>query len=165
MVVFIWIAGVSLVLLVVAAFLGDVLDGVLDSIDFTGGYLSSASLLAFTGTIGFAGWVSMSAGLSVFAATAIGVGCGLVVGAGAGLLTRALVRSPTAHQITSADYVGAGATVVTSIPAEGYGEVTMTLSGQPMKLAARSRSAVKVGDRVVVTAVLNEATVMVAVAP
>lgn len=164
MVVFAWIAVVSLVLLVVTAFLGDLLDGVLDSIDFTGGYLSSASLLAFTGTIGFAGWVSMYAGLSVFPAAGIGLGCGLVVGTGAGLLTRALVRSPTGHQITSADYVGAHATVVTAIPDDGYGEVTMTLSGHPLKFAARSKIPVDVGEQVVVTAVLNEATVMVAVA-
>ncbi|RYV51621.1 hypothetical protein [Pengzhenrongella frigida] len=163
MVVFAWIAAISLVLLVVSAFVGDLLDGVLDSIDFTGGYLSSASLLAFTGTIGFAGWVSMYAGLSVFVAAGIGLGCGLVVGTGAGLLTRALVRSPTGHQITSADYVGAVATVVTAIPDEGYGEVTMTVSGHPLKLAARSRVSVDVGEQVVVTAVLNEATVMVAV--
>ena len=164
MVVFVWIAVISLVLLVVTAFLGDVLDGVFDSIDFTGGYLSSASLLSFTGTIGFVGWVAMFAGLSVFAAAGIGLGCGVVVGAGAGLLTRSLVRSPTAHQLTSADYVGATATVVTAIPVEGYGEVTMTLSGHPLKFAARSKTPVEVGEQVVVVAVLNEATVMVAVA-
>lgn len=162
MVAFAWIAAVSLVLLVLTAFLGDLLDGVFDSIDFTGGYLSSASLLAFTGTLGFVGWVAMFAGLSVFAASAIGLAGGIAVGAGAGILTRSLVHSPSPHQITSSDYLGTGATVVTSIPADGYGEVTMTLSGNPLKLAARSKAPIGVGERVVVTAVLNEATVMVA---
>jgi hypothetical protein len=40
----------------------------------------------------------------------------------------------------------------------------MTLSGHPLKFAARSKTPVEVGEQVVVVAVLNEATVMVAVA-
>src|SRR5690606_38858697 len=84
-----------------------------------------------------------------------GLGSGVVVGGIAGLLTRSLMAMPTDATMRSADLVGTPATVVTRIPAEGLGEVTLTHLGQYLKLSARASEAIPAGTPVTVSAVIS----------
>ena len=61
MLIFWVIAGVALLLLVLTVTVGDFLDGVVDALDFTGGYLSSTAVLAFLATFGIVGGLLLAA--------------------------------------------------------------------------------------------------------
>ena len=162
MLIFWVIAGVALLLLVLTVVLGDFLDGVVDAIDVTGGYLSSTVVLSFLATFGIVGGLLLATtDASVLLATVAGVVAGAVVGAGAGVATRALTNGPTAHQITSSDYVGQAATVTTSIPADGLGQISLVVAGQSTALAARADAPVPTGAGVTVVANLGPGVVKV----
>jgi hypothetical protein len=162
MLIFWLIAGVALLLLVLTVTIGDFLDPALDSLDFTGGYLSSTVVLSFLATFGIVGGLLLSTtDVSVLVASLGGVVAGAAVGAGAGAATRALTNGPTAHQITSSDYVGQAATVTTSIPADGLGQISLTVAGQSTALAARADAPVPTGSSVTVVANLGPGVVKV----
>ena len=55
MLIFWVIAGVALLLLLLTVVFGDFLDGVVDAIDVTGGYLSSTVVLSFLAAFGIVG--------------------------------------------------------------------------------------------------------------
>ena len=163
MLIFWVIAGVALLLLVLTVVFGDFLDGVVDAIDVTGGYLSSTVVLSFLAAFGIVGGLVLATtDASVLVATLAGVVAGAVVGAGAGVATRALTNGPTAHQITSSDYVGQAATVTTSIPSDGLGQISLVVAGQSTALAARADAPVPTGAGVTVVANLGPGVVKVA---
>ena len=163
MLIFWVIAGVALLLLVLTVVLGDFLDGVVDAIDVTGGWLSSTVVLSFLAAFGIVGGLVLATtDASVLVATLAGVVAGAAVGAGAGVATRALTNGPTAHQITSSDYVGQAATVTTSIPSDGLGQISLVVAGQSTALAARADAPVPTGTGVTVVANLGPGVVKVA---
>ncbi|MBO3103418.1 hypothetical protein [Cellulomonas fengjieae] len=163
MLIFWVIAGVALLLLVLVVTVGDLFDGVLDALDFTGGYLSSTAVLSFLATFGIVGGLLLgTTDVSLLVASLGGVVAGAVVGAGAAVATRSLTDGPTAHQITSSDYVGQAATVTTSIPAVGLGQVSLVVAGQSTALAARADGPVPLGAGVTVVANLGPGVVQVA---
>ena len=163
MLIFWLIAGAALLLLVLTVTVGDFLDGVVDAIDFTGGYLSSTAVLAFLATFGIVGGLLlMTTDVSMLIASLGGVAAGAVVAAGAGAATRSLTHGPTAHQITSSDYVGQAATVTTSIPVGGLGQISLVVAGQSTALAARADGPVPTGSGVTVVATLGPGVVKVA---
>jgi len=51
--------------------------------------------------------------------------------------------------------------IVTPIPAQGYGEVRISIGGQPVKLNARSDQAVSLGARVFVIEAPSDTSVVV----
>ncbi|MGW2849392.1 hypothetical protein ACWC5G_32050, partial [Streptomyces sp. NPDC001274] len=59
------------------------------------------------------------------------------------------------------DLVGTSGSVVTAIPAEGYGEVLLSLAGQPVKLAAKSPTPIARGTEIWVEAALSTTSVAV----
>lgn len=163
MLIFWVIAGAALLLLVLTVTVGDFLDGVVETLDFTGGYLSSTVVLSFLATFGIVGGLLLATTeTSVLLASLAGVVAGAVVAAGAGVATRALTNGPTAHQITSSDYVGQPATVTTSIPADGLGQISLVVAGQSTALAARADAPVPTGAGVTVVANLGPGVVKVA---
>ncbi|WP_051640200.1 hypothetical protein [Cellulomonas sp. URHE0023] len=163
MLIFWVIAAVALLLLVLTVVSGDLLDGVVDAVDFTGGYLSSAVVLAFVATFGIVGGiVTTVTDVGALAAAGLGLVAGLVVAVVAGYATRALTHGPTAHQITSSDYVGLAATVTTSIPAGGLGQVALTVAGQSAALAARADVPVPTGSVVTIVSNVGPGVVKVA---
>ncbi|MDQ0374050.1 hypothetical protein [Cellulomonas humilata] len=163
MLIFWVIAGVALLLLLLTVVFGDFLDGVIDAIDVTGGYLSSTVVLSFLAAFGIVGGLVLATtDASVLLATLAGVVAGAAVGAGAGVATRALTNGPTAHQITSSDYVGQPATVTTSIPSDGLGQISLVVAGQSTALAARADAPVPTGAGVTVVANLGPGVVKVA---
>jgi membrane protein implicated in regulation of membrane protease activity len=164
---FIVIGALGLVVLVASLLLGEVLDGVFDSLEGAfdvdaGGVLSGPVLGAFLAAFGFGGALTMSAlGVGVLAGVGGGLAGGLVVGALATLIVRSVMRMPTDATPRSADLVGATATVITPIPAGGLGEITLTHLGQYTKLGARCHQPVAAGTAVVVTAVTSSTSVVV----
>lgn len=162
--VFLIIGAVGLVLLLVSLVLGDLLDGLLDSIDFdAGGYISGPAIGAFLASFGFgAAVIRYNTDWSAGASALGGVGVGLVIGGIVAIATRALMRIPTDPTIRAVDLAGASGTVVTRIPEDGFGEITLVHAGQFMKLAARADGSLREGTPVVVVSVLSSTSVVVA---
>lgn len=160
---FFWaIAALAVILLLITTLAGGLLDGPLESVDFTGGYLTSTAVLAFLAAFGLGGALTMSTtGAGPLVASTAGLGAGVVVGAAAGAVTGALAHGPTAHQVSDKDYVGCPATVTTSIPDAGLGQVHTTVAGHTTVLAARSAQPVPAGTPVTIVAVLSPGTVRV----
>jgi membrane protein implicated in regulation of membrane protease activity len=80
-------------------------------------------------------------------------------------LTRAAMNMPTDPTPTSADLVGTVGTVVTPVPTDGFGEVRVTLAGQPVKLHAKSDRPLPRGARVFVIAAPSPTSVIVEETP
>lgn len=161
---FIVIGAVGLAIVVLSLLLGDLLDGVFDAFDleFGGGILSAPVLGSFLASFGFgAALIMFSTGAGATVGALGGLGSGILVGGTAYVMMRALVDMPTDPSMDSNELVGATAIVVTRIPEEGFGEVTVRHAGQLHKLNARAPVEVRAGTQVEVTAVLSSSAVMV----
>ncbi|MCE4949009.1 MULTISPECIES: hypothetical protein [Streptomyces] len=133
--------------------------GVLGGLD---GLLSLPVIAGFLSMFGFAGAiVSGGTGLGAAAAVGIGLAAGTAAGAATWRLSRALMRDQTDSAPRREDLVGTAGSVVTAIPADGYGEVLLRLAGHPVKLAARSVAPVARGAEIWVEASLTSTSVAV----
>lgn len=144
--------------------LGDLLDGIFDAFDveFAGGIFSTPVIGAFLAAFGFGAALTMyGAGVGATGGAFAGLGGGIVVGGIALFMTRSLMHMPTDHTPTAADAVGTRGTVVTSIPEEGYGEVSLRTHGQVEKYNARGTAAIGAGKPVEVVEVLSASSVLV----
>jgi len=158
------IAGVVLLLLTL------VFDGVLEGL-FGGaglldglfdGLLSLPVIAGFVSMLGFVGAIVLgTTGLGAGPATAVGAGAGTFAGLLTWRFSRALLRDDASATPRGADLVGSPGSVVTAIPADGYGEVLVRLAGQPLKLAARCPEAVPRGAEVWVEESLSPTSVAV----
>ncbi|OEJ26419.1 hypothetical protein AS594_19930 [Streptomyces agglomeratus] len=135
---------------------GGVLDGLFD------GLLSLPVVAGFLSMFGFGGAIVLGAtGLGAGAATGVGVAAGVAAGWLAWRFSRALMRDQTHATPRGTDLVGTSGSVVTAIPADGYGEVMVRLGGQPVKLAAKSAVPVARGAEIWVEASLSSTSVAV----
>ncbi|GAA1423198.1 hypothetical protein GCM10009601_25930 [Streptomyces thermospinosisporus] len=138
-----WFLGLGiagLVLLALSLIFDGLLEGLLDGVldGLFDGWLSLPVIAGFVSMLGFGGAVALATtGLGAAGATAIGVPAGI----GAAWLTlrftQVLMRDDPAATPRGGDLVGSPGSVVTAIPADGYGEVLVHLAGQPLKLAAK----------------------------
>ncbi len=159
--------GLGIVGLVVLA-LSLVLDGVLEGL-FDGaleglfdGWLSLPVIAGFVSMLGFGGALALGlTGLGGAGAAGVGVLAGLGVAWLTWKSSRSLMRDQTAVTARSGDLVGTAGSVVTAIPADGYGEVLLHLAGQPVKYAARSAGPVARGAEVWVESALSATSVEV----
>lgn len=160
--VFLVIGGIGLAILVVSLVLGDVLHiadhlgGLLDS-----DLISTSAVAAFLGVFGFVGWGVESASGSLWLAIVIGILAGLAVGYLLGRLTRTLDRDDPTGRLNTSSMVGLDATVISSIPAGGFGEVRINAAGHPLKFNARSDGAIETGTKVWVSGVVSPTAVEV----
>ncbi|QGV77278.1 hypothetical protein [Streptomyces ficellus] len=161
-----WFLGLGiagLVLLVLALLLDGFLEGLFDGLGGgLDGVLSLPVIAGFLSMLGFTGAIVLGAtGAGAVAAT----GAGVLAGTGAGWLTwrfsTSLIRGRTDATPRGDDLVGTSGSVVTAIPASGYGEVLLRLGGQPVKYAAKSDTPVPRGTEVWVDAVLSSTSVSV----
>jgi hypothetical protein len=160
--IFLAIAGVALALLLLTVLVGGFLDGPIDALGIGDGVLSSEVVLSFLATFGLTGAILLgSTDVSMLVASLAGVGAGALVGAGASFVTRGLANGPTAHQLSAADYVDQVATVTTSIPADGMGQVHLVLAGQSTSIAARAGEPIANGSTVRIATVLGPGVVKV----
>jgi membrane-bound ClpP family serine protease len=157
-VLFLIIGGVGIVLLTLSLLGVELLD--LD------GFVPLEVVAAMMGTFGFAAAIASSllggrAGPALLGAAVIGA----VASLPAGWLTLRLVRAARQMQTdatpTRDDLLGSMGLVVTPIPERGYGEVRVTLGGQPVKLNATADSAIPLGAQIFVIAAPSETSVVV----
>lgn len=165
MIAFLIIGAVGLGVIILALVVGEVLDGVFEAVDADvgGGVFSTPVLGAFLAAFGFGGALirySSDAGIAVAALG--GLASGAVVGGIALAIVRSLVNMPTDENVRTTDMVGVTGTVITRIPSEGIGEVTIRHAGQLLKLSARADRELTGGTPIVVTAVMSSSMVLVA---
>jgi len=158
---FLIIGGAGVALLLLALIVGDVLDGVLGSTEglLDSDVFSTAGLAGLVGGFGFGGAI----GLGVSGVTMIGVLCGLVLGVslayGATKLTRALRHQGSSNTVRTDSLVGSEASVITAIPANGYGQIRLSHNGHLVTISARCDTAIEAGSRVWISEVLTPTAV------
>lgn len=161
MIGYIVIGSIGLAIVVASLFLGEIFDSVFDSFD-GGGVFSTPVIGAFLAAFGFGAALivyttKVGAGLSALG----GLASGVVVGGVALAMTRSLMNMPTDEPVRSSGLLGRTGTVVTRIPQDGYGEISVTYAGQYLKVSARAPEPIPAGARVVVTDVTSSSSVVV----
>ncbi|MEU2111110.1 hypothetical protein [Streptomyces sp. NPDC019507] len=162
--VFLGLGIAGIVLLALSLVLDGVLEGVLDGAlgGMFDGWLSLPAIAGFVSMLGFTGTIVLgTTGLGTTAATVAGVLAGLLAARLTWRLSSALMADRTAAAPRGEDLLGTGGSVVTAIPADGYGEVLLLVAGQPVKYAARSATPVRRGAEVWVEAALSATSVLV----
>lgn len=160
---FLLIGAIGVALLAASLFFGDVLHLGDANAD---GPLSLPAISGFVGAFGFGGAAAsaLTGGIGVFS-TLVGLVTGVVLAVPSGLgtiaLARAAQRMRTDATPTRNDLIGRMGIVVTPIPAQGYGEVRISLGGQPVKLNARADQPVALGARVFVVEATSDTSVVV----
>ncbi|MEU8348202.1 MULTISPECIES: hypothetical protein [unclassified Streptomyces] len=158
-----WFLGlgiVGLVLLVFALVFDGLLDGVFEGA--VGGLVSLPAIAGFVSALGFCGAIAQgAAGAGPVLAALVGTAAGVCTAWMVLRLSRALMRDQTAPTRRSADLTGVPGSVVTPIPAGGYGEVLLRVGGQPVKYSARSEAAQPLGAEVWVSGALSSTAVEV----
>jgi membrane protein implicated in regulation of membrane protease activity len=150
------------VLLLGGLLFSDAVDGALDSAfdALDAGPGLTAAVGATLTAVGFGGALLASPfGLLV------GTVLGLVIGAGVGVTTLLLVRLALGGRpdpvASSADMIGVFGTVVSRIPAGGFGQVALPVGGSRVHVSARSEEPLDAGTPVYVSEVLSGTAVVV----
>ena len=157
------LGGLGLAVVLAGLLLGELLDGAVDVVvpgDLAPGATpaAGAALAAF----GFGGALALrSADLALPLALGLGAAGAVAVGTAAFRLSRAVIGSP-APAPSGADLYGVYGSLVTPVPARGYGEVAVVVHGTRRKLSARSEQPLPAGTPVYVLEVLSETSVLVA---
>ncbi|MBZ5737684.1 hypothetical protein [Nocardioides mangrovi] len=160
MTVFLVIGVVGLVLLAISLLLGDVLDGVTDGLPSD--LFSTEVIGAFIAATGFGGAVADAAGAPAVVAWPVGLVAGGLFAWFAGWLTRLIRSGGTDESVSTDDTVGHAGRVVSAIPADGFGTVTVYVGGHTLRLNARSDVPLEAGAEIHVTSVLSPTAVTVA---
>ncbi|MFG2621303.1 hypothetical protein ACGFXC_27180 [Streptomyces sp. NPDC048507] len=131
------------------------------------GWLSLPVIAGFVAMLGFTGAIVLgTTGLGPGAAAATGAAAGAATGWLTYRFSRSLARDDAGAAPRQGELVGSAGSVVTAIPAAGYGEVLLRLGGQPVKYAATADGPVALGAEVWVLATPSSTSVVVrAVAP
>lgn len=157
MVIFLLLGLLGLALLLLSM----VFDGILDVFDGDG-LLSAPAIASFIASLGFVGALAAYAGAGPVFSTLIGAGSGLGMGFLVSLLARSAQNMSTDATPSSSSFVGLSGSVVTAIPVTGFGEVSLSVGGQPVKISARCDQPVPAGAEVRVVSVLSPTSVVVA---
>lgn len=161
-VTFLLIGGIGVVILAASLFLGDVLHLGQPELD---GPFSLPSVAGFVGAFGFGGAIAASILGGGVVSVIVGVVAGMIIAVpsaiGTVALARAAGRMRTDATPTRTDLIGRIGVVVTPIPQHGYGEVRISMGGQPVKLNAKSDKPVALGARVFVVEAPSDTSVVV----
>ncbi|GAA1139814.1 hypothetical protein [Nocardioides aquiterrae] len=160
MTVFVVIGVCGLVLLAVSLLLGDLLDGVGDVIPSD--LFSTEVIGAFVAALGFGGAIADAAGAPAGVSWAVGVVAGVGFAWFAGWLTRLVRGGGSDGTLSTDDSVGHSGRVVSAIPADGFGSVTVAVGGHTLRLNARADVPLEPGTEVHVTGVISPTAVTVA---
>ncbi len=159
---FLFVGGLGVALLAVSLFLGDVLHIGHPEAD---GPFSLPSVAGFLGAFGFGGAIAAALTGGGVVSVVIALVAGVAVAIPATWATMALARGAerlrTDATPTRADLVGRIGVVVTPIPEQGYGEVRISIGGQPVKLNAKSDKPVALSARVFVVEAPSDISVIV----
>jgi membrane protein implicated in regulation of membrane protease activity len=163
--VFIVIGTVGLAIVLLTLILGEILDGIFGAFDLDGGggVFSAPVIGSFLAAFGFGAALTMfTTGINATLGALAGLASGAVVGGFALLMMHNLMHMPTDETVTTRGLEGQRAIVITPIPEDGYGEVTIRHHGEQRKYNARASEALRVGTQAEVTAVLSASAVIVA---
>lgn len=160
MTTFLVIGGLGVALLLAALILGDHMDGAFDALG-GGDWFTGASLAGFLGGLGFGGAIILdltgSSGLATFA----GALFGLALGALAAWSVFKLRHIGDHSAPSQRSIIGLSGTVITDIPADGFGEIRVVNAGHLTKLAARCNRPIPVGTEVWIAESLSATAVRV----
>jgi hypothetical protein len=162
--VVLYVLGVlGLVLLVSGLLFVDDADGLLDSAfdAFDAGPGLTAALGAALTAVGFGGAL-LAAPFGLLAGTLLGLALGLGVGVATVLLVRLALGGPPEPAPPRTAMLGLFGTVVSGIPEDGYGEISLSVGGTRVKVSARSAVPLDAGAAVYVTEVMSGTSVVVA---
>jgi membrane protein implicated in regulation of membrane protease activity len=165
-VAFLVIGGVAVAVLAVSLLVGDLLHFGHPDAD---GPFSLPAVAGFVGAFGFVG----AAADVLVPGRVTGLVAAIVAGTAAAVptawltirLSRWAMHMQTDATPTREDLVGTLGVVLTPIPASGYGEVRVTLAGQPVKLYAKADHPLPRGARVFVVAAPSATSVVVEETP
>jgi len=134
--------------------------------DVDGGWLSLPVIASFVGAVGFGGAIAAElapgqGAVDVVAGLAVGVAAAVPTAWFAGRLVRAAQNMSTDATPTRAHLIGAMGVVVSPLPADGYGEVRLSVGGAPMKVNAKAATPLRAGTRVFVVDAPTETSVVV----
>lgn len=160
MTTFLVVGVIGVLLLVVALVVGDLVDGLFESLG-TGGLFSTEALAAFLGALGFGGAIALDVTGSTTLALVVGLVSGVALGGVAGWASKRLYDGAHSGATSTHDLVEQIGTVLSDIPAEGYGVVSLTTAGHLTRVNARSSAAVPAGTTVTVVSVLSPTAVQV----
>ncbi len=129
--------------------------------------LSLPVITGFIGAFGFGGAIAaeLLPGHNPLLASGVGLLAAVPTAWGAGRLMNAAINMSTDATLTSGDLVGAMGVVISPVPADGFGEVRLTVGGQPMKFNARSAEPLALGTHVFVIEVPSPTSVLVEPTP
>lgn len=157
------VGSLGLLVLLAGLVLGELLDGAFDVAlpgDLGTGVpaATGAALAAF----GYGSALALtSAELPTATSLALGAAGGVVVGGVSYRMAKALIGTPVAPHRTSSLY-GVFGSLVTAIPAGGFGEVALVHGGERHKMSARAEVPLPAGTQVYVVEILSETAVAVA---
>ena len=165
-VVFLVLGGLGVLVLAVSFLVGDLLHFDVDHPDAVGVF-SLPAIAGFVGAFGFGG--AIVSALGVPGGTVVAVLGGLAAAVPTAWLATRLARMAmnmrTDATPTQQDMVGTTGVVVTPITANGFGEVRISLGGQPMKLSARADHPIALGTRILVVEATSSTSVIVEETP
>ncbi|MGH3716838.1 MAG: NfeD family protein [Micromonosporaceae bacterium] len=161
--VFLIIGGVGLAILAASLLFGELLQ--LGDFDADGPF-SVATIAAFLGAFGFGAEAASAllpdlGGLTLLIAVVAGLIAAIPAAWLAIRLTRAVMDMRTDATLTRQDLLGASGVVLTRIPADGYGEVRLSLAGQQIKYNARAEQPIPAGSAIFVISAPTETSVVV----
>lgn len=160
MIVFLAVGVIGILLLLVALFVGDHLDGALDALG-GGDWFTGAALAGFLGGVGFVGAAALALTDNPWLAAIAGLIAGVALGLAVGAVTVRLKDSGSGSTPTSQSLTGLTGTVVGDIPADGYGTVSVVNAGHLTRLNARAGMPLQAGTQVTVVEVLSPTSVKV----
>jgi membrane protein implicated in regulation of membrane protease activity len=152
------LGGLGVVLLLGGLLLGDTLDSAFDALD-AGPGLTAAFGAALT-AVGFGGAV-LAGPFGLLVGTLLGLGIGLGVGVATLLVVRLALGGPPGRVASSSDLIGLFGTIVSAVPAGGFGAVVLTVRGSRQQVSARCEQPLPAGTPVYVTEVLSATAVVV----
>jgi membrane protein implicated in regulation of membrane protease activity len=124
-------------------------------------------IAGFIGAFGFGGAIAaeLVPGHDALVASAVGLVAAFPTAWAAGRLVDAAMNMRTDATVTSGDLVGTTGVVISPVPAGGYGEVRLTVAGQPLKFHARAAQPLAIGTHVFVIEVPSPTSVLVEPTP
>lgn len=165
--VFLAIAGIGFIFLIVSLIFGEIFDffdhDIDIGIDHGGpGILSSRVIAVFITAFGAFGAIAMNNGLSVGAASGVGVGSGVVFGGVIYMFLRFLYGQQASSDVRTSDLVGQTGRIIIGIPSNGVGQVRVRIGEELVDKVAQSRDGLPIPENtpVKVDEVLGETVIV-----
>lgn len=165
-VLFLIVGGIGVLVLALSLLVGDLFHFDLDHPD-AGGVFSLPAVAGFIGAFGFGAAIVSSLGVPGGTVVAVvgGVAAAVPTAWLATRLARMAMNMRTDATPTQRDMIGTTGVVVTPITVNGFGEVRISLGGQPVKLSARADHPIPLGTRILVVETTSSTSVIVEETP